>query len=311
MTSWHELAIALGVKGAVSGAEYRAHCPLHNDARPSFSMNIATGRWVCHAGCGQGEFYRLVELILGCSQQAAREWIKDNGKQLAIENISRQLLETIMAAESAPGPGPAVSKNWLPYYESLTAKTMPLWFLERGFTWETIQHWGIRYDSVQDAIAIPVRKDGSMIGVITRNHVRTPKYQNSDGLKKSDLLFTEIKPNSNLLILVEGVLDAIWLWQLGYNAASLLGHDLSHNQTAIIQRQRYAEVCLALDNDDAGRAGTTAAVKQLQKAGYLLPQLSYLKYPPNRKDAQDCTPEELETAFNQRKENTLELFSLV
>lgn len=307
LKNWHEMAVVLGVAGVVAGDELRCRCPLHNDTRPSFSMHIRTGRWICHAGCGQGEFSRLVELVLNCSVQAAREWVQDNGRQLAVEFISRELSQSLSRTTTEEKK---VETGWLSYYESLSNLVMPLWFLNRGLTWETIAHWGIRFDPVQDAVVFPVREEGGIAGLIIRNATRMPKYQNSKGLPVSKLLFTEIKPNQNLIILVEGVIDAIWLWQLGYNAASLLGHELSMDQIAIIQKQRYGEVCLGLDNDQPGRTGTRAAVAKLQKAGYLLPQISYLKYPTNYKDSNDCTPEEISQAFNQRKERTLELLTI-
>lgn len=39
---------------AGAGAERSGCCPLHKDARPSFSFNLETGLWNCHAGCGGG-----------------------------------------------------------------------------------------------------------------------------------------------------------------------------------------------------------------------------------------------------------------
>lgn len=304
MTNYPELAQVLGVQGAVYGEEYRARCPLHNDTHPSFSMRASSGRWICHSGCGQGEFTRLVELILGCSYQTAREWVKENGKQVAVEALSREINQMLEQGLNKEEAKPV--QNWPRYYESLDPKLMPIWFLKRGLTWNTIQHWAIRYDAVQDCVVFPVRSEEGIQGIILRNAVKMPKYQNI-GFEKSKLLFWERKPNDNVLILVEGVLDAVWLWQLGYNAASLLGHDLSRQQVQIIQKHRYGEVCLGLDNDEVGRKGTIAAVEQLRKSGYLLPQLSFLKYPPNRKDSQECTTEELEEAYQKRKDRTLEL----
>ncbi len=29
-------------------------CPFHDDRRQSLSINVASGLWKCHAGCGQG-----------------------------------------------------------------------------------------------------------------------------------------------------------------------------------------------------------------------------------------------------------------
>uniref|UniRef100_UPI003F891D85 hypothetical protein n=1 Tax=Alicyclobacillus sendaiensis TaxID=192387 RepID=UPI003F891D85 len=40
--------------GWVSG-----HCPLHDDTRASLGINIRTGKWKCHAGCGSGDLREL------------------------------------------------------------------------------------------------------------------------------------------------------------------------------------------------------------------------------------------------------------
>lgn len=39
-----------------SGADSQRYgrCPLHQDGKSSFSFDVATGGWTCHAGCGQG-----------------------------------------------------------------------------------------------------------------------------------------------------------------------------------------------------------------------------------------------------------------
>ena len=35
-------------------------CPFHNDHHPSFSINLETGLWFCHAGCGGGDVFTFV-----------------------------------------------------------------------------------------------------------------------------------------------------------------------------------------------------------------------------------------------------------
>ncbi len=35
-------------------------CPLHDDARPSFSVNLQKGLWHCFAGCGAGNVHDFV-----------------------------------------------------------------------------------------------------------------------------------------------------------------------------------------------------------------------------------------------------------
>lgn len=43
--------------------ELYARCPFHDDSRPSFSANTETGLWICHAGCGQGNFLQFIQML--------------------------------------------------------------------------------------------------------------------------------------------------------------------------------------------------------------------------------------------------------
>ncbi len=52
--------------------EIRARCPFHDDSRPSFSANAETGLWMCHAGCGQGNFAQFLQMVNGDPQARIR-----------------------------------------------------------------------------------------------------------------------------------------------------------------------------------------------------------------------------------------------
>lgn len=293
------LATELGVRGYIAGKELRARCPIHNDHNPSFSLNIETGNWICFSGCGSGNFVKLVERVQGSSLQEAYLWIQQ-GKAVSIEQMSKslsQLLNQTVAIQESDH-----SLLWKEEYEKATDSFMPSWFLDRGFTWETIFHWKIRYDNLRDAIIVPVFQKGEMIGSITRNHLFLPKYQNSPGLSKNKFLWGEISTQKSHIIISEGLLDALWLWQLGYNVVALLGTYISQEQIDIIKGYRFGEITLALDNDKAGQDGTNELLSKLTKAGWLLPQIKVIAFPPNRKDPQDCTPEEFHHLFSERKD---------
>lgn len=40
----------------------KACCPLHEDKNASATVNVGEQRWVCHAGCGYGDIYELIQL---------------------------------------------------------------------------------------------------------------------------------------------------------------------------------------------------------------------------------------------------------
>lgn len=43
------------LKGVGADGEFTGLCPFHSDRNPSFSVNLDSGLWICHAGCGDGD----------------------------------------------------------------------------------------------------------------------------------------------------------------------------------------------------------------------------------------------------------------
>lgn len=303
------LVAQLGVIGTVSGEEIRAPCPLHSDRNPSFSINVATGLWTCFSRCGSGNFQQLVEKKLNYTWQEAREWIDSNGSHMSLEDM----METMTARTAPPVliPAEQPATHWLTQYESLTNQQMPEWLLDRGISWESVNHFGMRYNIVMDSVVFPAMWNGEMVGTITRNtDPSKPKYQNSDNFPRDRIFYGEIKRDQTTIILCEGVLDAVWFWQLGYHGVSVLGESLTQGQIGVLRDYRFGSIVLAFDNDEAGINGTRRAVDGLVKAGWLWPQIKRIRFPGNyrnkgtdyRKDAQECTPELLATLYEQRED---------
>lgn len=292
------LAAQLGIVGTISGKEMRARCPLHSDNHPSFSMNINQGVWVCF-GCNErGEFTRLVELVLSCSKNEAYQWVQSNGQLSSVEQLSRAFATAMDSPIGQYITDP--DTKWERHYESIDNKIMPLWFLKRGFTWDTINSWGIKYDPMMDSVIVPVYWEDKLVGTVTRNTKENlPKYQNSPGLPRAEILFGKINPNAKRIYLVEGLLDCIWASQCGHTALSLLGTSISNRQILILRKYRFGQIVLALDNDEAGKKATQNLVMRLKDGGWLLPQLSIVKWPEGVKDANDCTPEQLREVFEE------------
>lgn len=113
-----------------------------------------------------------------------------------------------------------------------------------------------------------------------------PKYLNtSDTLafKKSLNLFSlnfAKTENDGVLILVEGYMDVIALYQAGFkNAVATLGTALTAEQARIMSR--YAkEVVICYDSDEAGQKAASRAIELLRPTGVLIKVISV----PNGKD---------------------------
>ena len=52
-----------GLEGIGSHGEHSGHCPFHDDANPSFSVDLGSGLWTCHAGCGSGDAANFAERV--------------------------------------------------------------------------------------------------------------------------------------------------------------------------------------------------------------------------------------------------------
>lgn len=307
-TSYASLAAQLGVIGFTAGEEIRSPCPLHSDRSPSFSMNVNTGLWICFSRCGSGNFQQLVEKKLNLTWQEAKEWIDTNGQRSSLEDMMNK-----MTALTAPSSIQSVNteRPWEPYFQSLSNQQMPQWFMDRGFSWDAINHFGMRYDIFLDAVVVPVMWQEQLVGIIIRNtRLDLPKYQNSDALPRERIFYGEINRDQTTIILCEGVLDAVWFWQHGYHGVSVLGESLTAGQIGVLRDYRYGSIVLALDNDEAGINGTRRAVNALVSAGWLLPQIKRIRFPGDyrnkgpeyRKDAQDCSAQELALLYEQRED---------
>jgi DNA primase catalytic core len=111
---------------------------------------------------------------------------------------------------------------------------------------------------------------GRAIGIVARPPTDeigkgTPKYKYSAGLQKDSgfIGFTSVR-GAHAILLVEGVLDALYLNSMGFNAVAVGGTSLSREQARALELTGTKELLLALDSDEAGQKGTEAIIRQLQ-----------------------------------------------
>ena len=96
------------------------------------------------------------------------------------------------------------------------------------------------------------------------------------------------------IILVEGLLDAIWMHKFGFtNTLSIISAQISKEQIKKLKLFNVKQIVLALDNDKAGEDGCKRIYKALKN------DFSFLrcKFPGGKKDVQDCNEQELREMF--------------
>ena len=269
MVDWYSILIKYGV--AIPNEEQIIiHCPFHEDRRESCSINLDKGVWICFAGCGQGGLKYFIKKYTGKSWEELNEDFQVQTYDLEFNWFDDELDDEQLDIVDTPDTVLDIEDNH--------------WIYKRGFSYESILKWGCKTNKYDDFM-IPVEDAESNIkGWITRRRSAIPKYLFTKGFSKSKVLFgINQLYNTDVLYVVEGALDCMWLNQFGYSSVAILWASVSKTQINLLSKLNPSEVVLALDNDEAGARGIEKATVDM-KDRFLL---SYLTLPENYKDVQE------------------------
>ena len=266
-----------------SGESLSGVCPLHRGHNPTqFRVNMVKNCWICFGDCHTGgSIIDFVARMEGITVREAGVLLQDwfnvqpgNGPQDGNAKVI---------------PHPALNSNPSPPRKPTNA---PLRFAlgaldgahsylkERGLTAETIATFGVGccpHGTLRGWIAIPIHDSkGRLIAYAGRwpgvPPEGTPKYRLPRGFRKSLELFNQHRAakegSSEPLVVVEGVLGAMWVWQAGHRrVVSLMGSMLSAAQEERIVEMVGPEgrVLLLFDEDGAGRKGRAESRERLSK----------------------------------------------
>lgn len=198
--------------------EVGMHCPLHEDATRSASLNMNTGKWYCHGPCSDGgTAASLVKMINnGEAFPPPEKGASSNGSSTASKGRPESISEGKVAG----------------YHSALLSSGEPLGDLRkaRKLTMDTIREFQIGWDTspTRPAYTIPVRgEDGRLVNI--RRYQINPT---DDGRKiwsanghGTPVLF----PSQNIgdlgdyVVVCEGELDAILTIQNGFEALTRTG----------------------------------------------------------------------------------------
>lgn len=246
--------------------------------------------WKCH-GCGrQGNAITFYAELENVSKQEASHHLKQQyapnfrapkGGSISAEFELRQRQRDQEGADSPSLPHiqrevyeHRFGVSWLDAREMYDRPDCPpeiSYMFERGFTVDTLDEWQIGYDERSARITIPVYDEhGKLVGVKARawQKQKKPKYlilgdkedQSRYGwphYEKSLIVFGlhMLDAPVPVLVLVEGELDVIALWQIGIPAVCTGSAHLSNTQARLI-RQWCDELIVFYDSNTAGRNAT-------------------------------------------------------
>jgi replicative DNA helicase len=246
-----------------SGHIHQGICVLHPDSStPSLTVYPDTHSYYCF-GCKSGgsiiefvkahynyDFYEAINFLAQYAgidikaedtpqAKARRERIKTNER--AVLSTQKQLLGAGLARDYLKG---------------------------RGFSKETIDDFGIGYDSDANSIVIPLKDGyGKTVGFSRRflDPGKGPKYKNSKNdevFNKGQLLYNLDKARKHVgsdLLVLEGYFDVLSAWQSGYkNSVAICKDTLTEDQASLITKIcKGKKVILVPDNDETGMRSVT------------------------------------------------------
>lgn len=226
------------------GDEMLVPCPHpdHEDTNPSASINVRKRVWVCYS-CGQGG---TLETLLG--DRIADERVED-----MLADLSAELVDS--------GRADTHPESWLDQFDA--AGVHPYW-RSRGLSEAVCAKFRLGYDFDTGKATYPLRSpSGAVLGVVERAlGDERPKYKYPKDVNVTETLFAYhfVRQGVRDVVLVEGALDAIAMWDVGIPAVAQMGSRLARAQIDLLRALGLRTLTFAYDQDHAGREALERAI---------------------------------------------------
>lgn len=309
--------IPLIAKQRDSGEHIQITCPYHSNGmerKPSAGLRKSDGILHCFA-CG--EVHTLPEVISHCFGHDEDligtwgwTWLLKNFAIVQVEE--RKDVELDFSRDKKASNNNRVgirSNNYISDEELDKYRYTHPYMKRRGLTDEVIAMFDVGYDRNTDCITFPVRDIRGNCLFIARRSVKTKYFNYPSGVEKPLYGLYELYQqhtdspiidkngirngfshyyNFKEVIVCESMLDALSFWTVGKYAVALngLGNELQFQQ---LRNLPCREIILATDMDERGLAARERIRKNLNGTKLIAEYF----FPEGRKDANDCTKEEL------------------
>lgn len=305
--------IPLIAKQRDSGDHIQITCPYHSNGmerKPSAGLRKSDGIFHCFA-CG--EVHSLPEVISHCFGHDEDligtwgwTWLLKNFATVQVEE--RKDVELDFGSRSIGYVNRSNQNNnrfngdkrYITEEELDKYRYTHPYMYKRGLTDEVIEMFDIGVDIDSKAITFPVRDIHGNCLFIARRSVNTKFFNYPEGAEKPLYGLYEYytyaegeygaihKMDCSQVIVCESMLDALSFWTIDKPAVALngLGNELQFKQ---LRGLPCREIILATDMDERGLAARERIRKNLNSTKLIAEYF----FPKGRKDANDCTKEEL------------------
>lgn len=293
-----ELSVFEFNKARNRGTELTSCSPFRNESSPSFSINLETGQWIDFGATGESQGKgNLVTLLAYLRYETYEETERYLVDKYGLNNIDLETFKLNIQLEKEEAALPTIS----PEEYSKYAYRHP-YLMNRGISEKVQKAFKIGYDRENYAVAFPwFDRDGNIVNVKFRS-VRSKHFHYADGQQIRNHLYgihfiMNLKVNNSYVVVVESEIDALYLWTHGHPAVAIGGSNITKTQLDLLRRTGVKEIVIATDNDEVG-------LKTKQKiANSLLGTMTVtaIAFPDGRKDVNDMSPEELNSAVRDRQ----------
>lgn len=293
-----------------------APCPIHDgNRRDAFSYHLDRGMWKCFSrACDEKYGSDVIGLIRGIKKCTFMQAVHFLGKfvdtSLSQEEIQklkdqRDNREFIQATKRHQQETHTYDKSCLDKLKQhiyLETRGYPRWLIDKYQIGACLEP----HKYMSNRIVVPIiNKDGEIVGFTGRTlnpnwkELNIPKWKHSKGSWTSHNLFNvnfaaKYIEKTGAAIVCEGPLDVLRLEQAGvHNGVAILGKKFHPGQMNILVSVGATRLLDALDNDTAGRVGSSG----MKKTASCLFNIERVKIPKERKDIGEMSIEEIKEVF--------------
>ncbi len=298
-------------------------CPYHANGmerRPSAGLRKSDGIFHCFA-CN--ETHSLSEVISHCFGhdddvvgKFGWQWLLRNFATVQIEerkdvnlDFSRHSTNSSLGISNRNGRGSCGrGSDFVTEQELDKYRYFHPYMYKRGLTDEIIELFDIGYDKDTDCITFPVRDINGNTLFVARRSVKSKFFNYPNGVEKplyglyelfqitnrrdefkDDIGGTVVRYSfAREIIVCESMLDALSFWTVGKYAVALNGVE-SELQIKQLKELPCRKIILATDADEKGMLARQRIRKKIGSRKLITEYI----FPKGRKDANECTTEEL------------------
>jgi 5S rRNA maturation endonuclease (ribonuclease M5) len=240
-----------------------AYCPFHkNNDSPALNISLRPPhKWKCWNGkCNKRGNILSLLMMKGYTKTEAERIIKKGAYEVS------DLYATVVAMMADPKEEARDEWRSVDYHDfidqdRLNGYPVKSYMASRGVGEAAYNYFSMGYSKRKNMAVIPVFDERHQLAGVIGRELHTKRYQYSTGLARGRLIWNI--QNAKLhqgIILTEGALDAVAIWQAGFeNVGAVLGSAISPDQWRIL-RNYFTEITCFFDNDDAGQALTESII---------------------------------------------------